>query len=105
MSNGTLHVSYNLINNERPFTDERVILGSWQRGEMYAKNIIENLSHWVSTWIDWNIALDMTGGPNWIKNNVDAPIIVNATADEFYKQPIFYVLGHFSKYVGHLCSN
>ena len=30
---------------------------------------------------------------------MDAPIIVNAANDEFYKQPIFYALGHFSKYV------
>ncbi|XP_042894163.1 lysosomal acid glucosylceramidase-like [Penaeus japonicus] len=49
--------------------------------------------------VDWNLALDTTGGPNWAANRVDAPIIVNATADEFYKQPMFYALGHFSKFV------
>ncbi|KAL6448955.1 hypothetical protein ACFW04_000590 [Cataglyphis niger] len=81
------------------FEDQKVILGSWRRGEIYAKSIIENMSNWVSAWIDWNIALDMTGGPNWINNFVDSPIIVNSIADEFYKQPMFYVLGHFSKYV------
>ncbi|XP_011634445.1 glucosylceramidase-like [Pogonomyrmex barbatus] len=79
--------------------DKRVILGSWKRGEVYASNIIENLSHWVSTWIDWNIALNITGGPAWIDNRVDSPIIINHTANEFYKQPMFYALGHFSKYV------
>ena len=26
-------------------------------------------------------------------------MIVNATADEFYKQPMYYVLAHFSKFV------
>ncbi|XP_029680713.1 putative glucosylceramidase 4 [Formica exsecta] len=81
------------------FEDQKVILGSWKRGEIYAKNIIENMLNWVSAWIDWNIALDMTGGPNSINNFVDSPIIVNSAADEFYKQPMFYVLGHFSKYV------
>lgn len=45
------------------------------------------------------MALSETGGPNWIDNNVDSAIIVNATADEFYKQPMFYVMGHFSKFV------
>lgn len=78
---------------------QRVILGSWERGEIYAKNIIENLSHRVSAWIDWNIALDTSGGPNWAGNYIDSPIIVNSTANEFYKQPMYYVLGHFSKYV------
>ncbi|KAI1732559.1 glycosyl hydrolase family 30 TIM-barrel domain-containing protein [Ditylenchus destructor] len=48
---------------------------------------------------DWNLCLDLQGGPNWAGNYVDAPIIVNKTADEFYKQPMFYVMGHFSKFV------
>ncbi|KAH0944899.1 hypothetical protein HN011_001420, partial [Eciton burchellii] len=78
---------------------EVVILGSWKRGEIYARNIIETMSHQVSAWIDWNIALNTFGGPNWARNYVDSPIIVNSTANEFYKQPMFYVLGHFSKYV------
>ena len=30
---------------------------------------------------------------------MDAPIIVNNTVDEFYKQPMFYAMGHFSKYI------
>ncbi|XP_018316199.1 glucosylceramidase isoform X2 [Mycetomoellerius zeteki] len=81
------------------FEEQKVILGSWKRAELYAANIIETMSHWVSTWIDWNIALDMNGGPNWIKNFVDSPIIINSNANEFYKQPMFYAIGHFSKYV------
>lgn len=32
-------------------------------------------------------------------NNVDAPIIVNKTSGEYYKQPFFYALGHFSKFL------
>lgn len=50
-------------------------------------------------WLDWNLALDLEGGPNWVDNFVDSPIIVNATSGEFYKQPIYYVLAHFSKYI------
>lgn len=49
--------------------------------------------------MDWNIALDIQGGPNWVKNYVDSPIMINATADEFYKQPMYYAMGHFSKFV------
>lgn len=45
------------------------------------------------------MALDETGGPTYIDNNVDSPIIVNATGDEFYKQPTYYAIGHFSKFV------
>lgn len=57
------------------------------------------MTHFYIGWIDWNMALDLNGGPTYIGNNVDAPIMVNATADEFYKQPMFYALGHFSKFI------
>lgn len=50
-------------------------------------------------WVDWNIALDEQGGPNWANNFVDSPIIVKPDKDEFYKQPMFYALSHFSKFV------
>ncbi|OQV22608.1 Glucosylceramidase [Hypsibius exemplaris] len=77
----------------------KVILGDWSRGESYAQDIIENLQNWVGGWVDWNLALNTEGGPNWAKNQVDSPIIVNATADEFYKQPMYYALAHFSKFL------
>nr|XP_050045334.1 lysosomal acid glucosylceramidase-like isoform X1 [Dermacentor andersoni] len=76
-----------------------VMLGSWERAEEYAADIIQNLNHWASGWTDWNLALDTQGGPNWAKDFVDSPIIVNATAEEFYKQPMYYALGHFSKFI------
>jgi glucosylceramidase len=43
--------------------------------------------------------LDEGGGPNWSGNFVDSPVIINNTIDEFYKQPMYYALGHFSKYI------
>lgn len=57
------------------------------------------MTNWVSGWLDWNMALNLKGGPTYINNFVDSPIIVNSTAEEFYKQPMFYCLGHFSKFV------
>ncbi|KAM0724831.1 Lysosomal acid glucosylceramidase [Formica fusca] len=77
----------------------KVQLGSWNRGERYILDIIENLSHWANGWIDWNIALNEIGGPNWAENNVDSPIIVIPQKDQFYKQPMFYAISHFSKFV------
>lgn len=50
--------------------------------------------------MDWNVALDPTGGPESTeKMSLDASIIVNASLNEFYKQPIYYILGHFSKFI------
>ncbi|XP_014480391.1 PREDICTED: glucosylceramidase-like isoform X2 [Dinoponera quadriceps] len=78
---------------------EKVKLGSWERGEKYLQDIIENMLHWVSGWVDWNLALDKHGMPNWAKNYVDSPIIVMPENDEFYKQPMYYALYHVSKFV------
>lgn len=50
-------------------------------------------------WMDWNLALNMNGGPTYIHNNYDSPIIINATANVFYKQPMFYAMGHYSKFI------
>lgn len=57
------------------------------------------MSNWVVGWVDWNMVLDLDGGPTWKDNYLDAAVIVNATAGEFYKQPIYYHIGHFSKFV------
>ncbi|XP_071844390.1 lysosomal acid glucosylceramidase-like [Apostichopus japonicus] len=76
-----------------------VMLGDWPRGESYSEDILWDVNHWVTGWVDWNLALDEDGGPNWAKNFVDSGIIVNAKDDEFYKQPMFYHIGHFSKFI------
>ncbi|NWU96893.1 GLCM Glucosylceramidase, partial [Upupa epops] len=76
-----------------------VSLGCWDRGVRYSHSILTVLNHFVAGWTDWNLALDMKGGPNWVKNYVDSPIIVDSSKDVFYKQPMFYHLGHFSKFI------
>ncbi|XP_047517661.1 lysosomal acid glucosylceramidase-like isoform X1 [Pieris napi] len=82
-----------------PWHIMRVKLGSWERAHRYTKNIIEDLNHHVTGWIDWNLCLDERGGPNWADNFVDAPIMVFPERDEFIKQPMFYAMGHFSKFI------
>ncbi|NWH40161.1 GLCM Glucosylceramidase, partial [Chloropsis hardwickii] len=57
------------------------------------------MNHFVSGWTDWNLALDLQGGPNWVKNFVDSSVIVDGSKDVFYKQPMFYHMGHFSKFI------
>uniref|UniRef100_A0AAR2K552 Glucosylceramidase n=1 Tax=Pygocentrus nattereri TaxID=42514 RepID=A0AAR2K552_PYGNA len=79
--------------------DRGVQLGSWKRAEDYASDIIEDLNNHVTGWTDWNLALDQGGGPNWVKNFVDSTIIVDHSRDVFYKQPTFYSMAHFSKFL------
>ncbi|XP_066577114.1 lysosomal acid glucosylceramidase [Amia ocellicauda] len=79
--------------------DRGVRLGSWERAESYSWDILQDLNHYVTGWTDWNLALDRGGGPNWVKNFVDSTIIVDASRDVFYKQPTFYSMAHFSKFL------
>ncbi|CAH2327552.1 glucosylceramidase [Pelobates cultripes] len=79
--------------------DKGVRLGCWHRGNKYSSRIIEDLNNYVTGWTDWNLALDTDGGPTWVENYVDSPIIVDIIKDVFYKQPTFYHMGHFSKFI------
>ncbi|KAK7586269.1 hypothetical protein V9T40_004145 [Parthenolecanium corni] len=93
-----------IINSEASYGDKpwdwyKVALGAWKRAEEYAHDIIQDLNNWLVGWVDWNLALNEEGGPTYIKNFVDSPIIVNEAKDEFYKQPMFYAIGHFSKFL------
>ncbi|XP_023311387.1 putative glucosylceramidase 3 isoform X3 [Anoplophora glabripennis] len=78
--------------------DKSVRKGSWSRGKNYINDILDNLEHGAGGWVDWNMVLNEKGGPTYIDNYVDSPVLINATMQEFYKQPMFYSLGHFSKF-------
>ncbi|KAJ0408904.1 hypothetical protein ATCC90586_005941 [Pythium insidiosum] len=72
---------------------------AWFRAQRYAHDIITDLNNWVVGWVDWNLLLDHTGGPNHLGNNCDAPIIVHASGQDFTIQPMYYFIQHFSKFV------
>ncbi|CAB4020099.1 glucosylceramidase-like, partial [Paramuricea clavata] len=76
-----------------------VLIIPWTPTRLYSFMMHNDFQHWVAGWTDWNLALNMEGGPNWVKNFVDSPIIVDSEHNVFYKQPMYYHLGHFSKFV------
>ncbi|XP_030370702.1 lysosomal acid glucosylceramidase [Scaptodrosophila lebanonensis] len=85
---------------DKPWQTHGPELGSWERGEHYMRAYLQDLQHNFNGWLDWNLVLDEQGGPNYSHNYVDSPIIVNTTnRAEFYKQPMFYAIGHFSKFL------
>ena len=45
------------------------------------------------------MVLDMHGGPSWVDNKINAPIMVDAAKHEYYKNGFFYIQGHFSKFL------
>ncbi|XP_054165564.1 lysosomal acid glucosylceramidase-like [Oppia nitens] len=76
-----------------------VDLGNWNNLENDARDIITDLNHWVAGWVQWNMALNPKGGPNWANLAADAPIIVDPSKQTYYKQPSYYGLGHFTKFI------
>lgn len=38
--------------------------GKWKQGQFYAVDIIRDLNHHATGWIDWNMLLDRQGGPS-----------------------------------------
>uniref|UniRef100_A0A2A4K8P8 Glucosylceramidase n=1 Tax=Heliothis virescens TaxID=7102 RepID=A0A2A4K8P8_HELVI len=81
------------------FEKLHVDIGSWVRAKKYIIDIIDDMNHNVVGWIDWNLCLNVQGGPNYIENFADSPIIVFPERNVFIKQPMFYAMGHFSKFV------
>jgi glucosylceramidase len=73
--------------------------GSWALGERYAYSMINDLNRWTVGWIDWNLVLDETGGPNHVGNLCSAPILVDAENDALQYQSSYYYLGHFTRYI------
>ncbi|WP_105616575.1 glycoside hydrolase family 30 protein [Vallitalea okinawensis] len=76
-----------------------VKLGEWYTGERYARNMIGDFNNWCEGYLDWNIVLDETGGPNHVNNLCDAPIIADTQANELHYNSSYYYIGQFSKYV------
>jgi len=74
-------------------------LGSWDTGERYAHSMINDLNRWTEAWVDWNMVLDETGGPNHVGNFCSAPIIADTQAGEIRYQSSYYYIGHFSRFI------
>ncbi|CAK9007905.1 Lysosomal acid glucosylceramidase (Acid beta-glucosidase) (Beta-glucocerebrosidase) (Cholesterol glucosyltransferase) (SGTase) (Cholesteryl-beta-glucosidase) (D-glucosyl-N-acylsphingosine glucohydrolase) [Durusdinium trenchii] len=71
----------------------------WKLGERYAEAIIQDLEGWLEAWIDWNLILDETGGPNHVNNLVSAPVIYDTARDRLVFLSSFYYIGHFSRFI------
>lgn len=63
----------------------------------YVRNIIVSIDHWLQGWIDWNIVLDKSGGPNHVGNFCGAPIMIDTRTGYVYYTPVYYVLAQFSR--------
>ncbi|HYE82082.1 MAG TPA: glycoside hydrolase family 30 protein [Clostridia bacterium] len=100
----------NLAKTHADFPDKKLLftegcqeggvhLDSWAVGERYGHNMINDFNNWTVGWIDWNLVLNESGGPNHVGNYCDAPVIADTKTDEIYYENSYYYIGHFSKYI------
>lgn len=90
-----------------PITEDVNVLA-----EKYGIEICENFNNFEIASCDWNLLLDQNGGPyhnrtkktagGLFENKSDgcyAPILYNTDNRELVITPIYYYIGHFSKYI------
>ncbi|MEP6805506.1 MAG: glycoside hydrolase family 30 protein [Flavobacterium sp.] len=71
----------------------------WGNAERYGLNIINDLNNGTVAWTDWNILLDQNGGPNHVGNFCFAPIHADTSKDELIYTPMYFYIGHLSKFI------
>ncbi len=99
----------NLSKTHEAFPDKKLLftegcqeglhVESWDVGERYGHNIINDFNNWTVGWIDWNLVLNEIGGPNHVENYCDAPVVADTRTDEVIYESSYYYIGHFSKYL------
>ena len=73
--------------------------GSWDLGERYGRSMINDLNRWTAGWIDWNLLLDASGGPNHVGNLCSAPMLVESASGDVTCQSSYYYIGHIARFV------
>jgi glucosylceramidase len=71
----------------------------WANAERYGDAIVNDLNAGAVAWLDWNILLDETGGPNHVGNLCFAPIHADLGSGELIFTPSYWYLGHFSRFI------
>ena len=83
--------------------------------ENYGRELCEDFNHFTSMFCDWNLLLSEQGGPyhNRTENTTAvagkifedksrgcyAPVLLDNTTGQLIYTPIYYYIGHFSKYI------
>ena len=65
----------------------------------YAVDIITDLNHGATGYIEWNAVLSNLGGPNPYDNFNSAPVLVDPVERSVVYTPLYYLLSRFSWYL------
>ena len=73
--------------------------GEWALGERYAHSMVNDFNRWTVGWIDWNLLLDDSGGPNHVGNLCSAPVLACRATGALLQQSSYFYIGHFARFV------
>jgi len=71
--------------------------GMWQAALDHTQAMISDFNHWLTGWMEFSMVVEANQPRT--AGNLDAAILVNASGGEFLKQPLWYAMGHFSKFI------
>jgi len=81
------------LNRDNP----SLAIGTFQNGVRYAKNYLLDLNYGSEGFIDWNLLLDMGGGPNHVGNYCEAPILTDGIS--LFPTYSYYFIKHISSFL------
>jgi len=70
-----------------------------QNGQRYAHEIIGDLKAGLNIFLDWNLLLDASGGPNYVGNYCVSPIMTDKDFSRINLSEEYYYLMHFSRFI------
>jgi glucosylceramidase len=73
-------------------------LQDWANGERYGSQMIADLNAGCAGWVDWNMLLDMRGGPNHKNNFCFAPLHAGDDGELVFT-PIYNCMAHVSRHL------
>ncbi len=78
--------------------DKNHPVGDFSHAEKYIHQIINDLNHYAEGYIDWNLSLNMSGGPNHVGNYCEAPIMIDEKGNMKINYS-YYAIAHFAKFI------
>lgn len=73
--------------------------GDYAVAERYGRNLMHDLRNGTEAYVDWNLFLDDTGGPNHVNNLCSSPVMLKIFHEQVVMNPSYFYVGHFSKFI------
>lgn len=70
-----------------------------QNARRYAREMLKGFNAGLNAFLDWNILLDDSGGPNHKQNFCDAPVMASRDFSDLNYNLSYYYIGHFSRFI------